>query len=293
MGKKFLRRSLIYIPGSSQKMIGKAKDVPADSIIFDLEDAVSMLEKDNARQNVIAAIRQNRSIGKELVVRVNGMDSAHGVKDVLAMAEVRPDTLIIPKADEKAMIVAGMILTAFEKEAGLTSESIGLIPLIETTQGIVTIERILHATQRISGVQLGAEDLTKEQGIERTSEGDEIQHARATLAFAACSCGIDIIDTPYTGIHDVVGLEKDTMRARSIGFTGKTCIHPSHIEIINRIFTPKTEAVDHARRLVAAFDEAVSKGKGACMFEGKMIDNPIAERARKVLEKSNQIKGRV
>jgi citrate lyase subunit beta/citryl-CoA lyase len=290
---KYLRRSLLYIPGSSHKMISKAKDVQADSIIFDLEDAVSMSEKDNARQNVAVAIREYKNIGKELIVRVNSMDSAHGVKDVLAMAEAKPDTLIIPKADEKAMIVADMILTALEKEVGCTSESIGLIPLIETTQGIVTIDRILRTTKRISGVQLGAEDLTKEQGIERTAEGNEIQHARTVIAFAACSCGIDIIDTPFTGIHETDGLEKDTMRAKSIGFTGKTCIHPTHTESINRIFTPTAEVVDHSRRLVEAFDAASSEGKGACMFEGKMIDNPIAERARKVLEKSNQIQNKV
>lgn len=285
----YLRRSLLYIPGSSLKMIGKAKDVQADSIIFDLEDSVSLLEKENARRNVVAAIRDNKTLGKELIVRVNGMDTVHGLKDILALSEVGPDALIIPKADEKAMIVADTILSALEKEADLANHSISLIPLIETTSGIVDIARILDAAQRITGVQLGAEDLTKEQGIERTKEGDEILYARTTIAVAACSRGIDIIDTPFTSIRDIEGLERDTIRAKSIGFTGKTCIHPSHAETINHIYTPKAEVVEHAVRLLEAFDAAVREGKGACMFEGKMIDNPIAERARKILEKHSQI----
>lgn len=286
----FLRRSLLYIPGSSLKMIGKAKDVQADSIIFDLEDSVSLLEKENARRNVVAAIRDNKTLGKELVVRVNSMDTVHGLKDILALSEVEPDALIIPKADEKAIIVADMILAALEKESGIEINSISLIPLIETTFGIVDIARILDAAQRITGVQLGAEDLTKEQGIERTTEGDEILYARTTIAVAACSRGIDIIDTPFTSIHDIDGLEQDTIRAKNIGFTGKTCIHPSHVETINRVYTPKAESVEHASRLLEAFDKAVKEGKGACMFEGKMIDNPIAERARRILKKHNQIK---
>jgi citrate lyase subunit beta/citryl-CoA lyase len=271
-------------------MIEKAQHVMADGVIFDLEDAVSLSEKEQARENVKNAISSYKGIKKEWIVRVNGMDTAFGIRDILAMAQVWPDALIVPKADEASLIIADRLLTVLEREAGVSIGSVGLVPLIETTAGIVRIDAILGVTPRINGVQLGAEDLTKEQGITRTQEGLEIQHARCVLAMAACAHGIDIFDTPFTGIDDLEGLRKDTVQAREIGFTGKTCIHPKHIEIINDVFSPEPEVVDRARRLVEAFDAAVREGKGACMFEGKMVDPPIAERAKKIIEKDCQIR---
>lgn len=289
LSKEFIRRSFLYTPGSSSKMIAKAWETKADSIIFDLEDAVILSEKGKARENVINSIKENKQMDKEVIVRVNAMNSIYGIWDILGVAEKQPDALIIPKADENSMIVADALLEAIEEELGLKKGGIKLIPLLETTYGMINVYRILNSSSRINGVQLGAEDLTKEQGIERTREGEEIRYARGILAYAACSCGIDIIDTPFTGIKDIEGLESDTKMAKSIGFTGKTCIHPSHVETINMIFSPREEAVLHAKRLLETFDEAIKEGKGACMYEGKMIDNPIAERARKIIEKANII----
>jgi len=270
-------------------MIEKSMSLSADSVIFDLEDAVSLSEKDQARKNVAESIGRLKETGKEAIVRVNAMDSILGIQDLLAIAEKRPDTILVPKADEKALTVADTLLSDLEEQYGIENGSIKLLPLLETSYGIVNAYSILGVSSRINGVQLGAEDLTKELGIVRTQKGDEIQYARSTMAYAGCARGIDVIDTPYTGIGDEEGLIFDTERARSLGITGKTCIHPGQIDTVNRLFTPPQDAVEKARRIISAFNAALAEGKGACMFEGKMIDSPIAVRAMKLVAKADLI----
>lgn len=289
MSDKFLRRSLLYIPGSSQKMISKAQTITADAVIFDLEDAVSISEKDQARDNVTRALSEMKNSGKEIIVRINAMDTLWGYKDIMAIASLYPDAIILPKANENSLITADMMLGAMEKELGAELYTIKLIPLFETTYSIANAYQVLGATPRIDGVQLGAEDLTKEQEITRTTSGAEILYARQQLAMAARARCIDIIDTPYTGIKDLDGLKKDTELVKSIGFTGKTCIHPTHIEVINEVFSPTAEEIENANGILAAFEEAINDGKGACMYKNKMVDAPVAERAERIIKKAKRI----
>lgn len=287
MKKRFVRRSLLYVPGSSERKMEKAIEISADGIILDLEDAVSMGEKDTARDKVVLWLPQIRR--KERLVRINAMDTYWGLEDLIAVMRIKPDTIILPKADVDSAKMADRIMTTLEIHYGYAVGSIGLVPLIETAEGICRVMEILCAAERINGVQLGAEDLTKEMSIVRTRKGREIDYARAALACAGCARKLDILDTPFTDIFDMEGLEADTKRARNFGFTGKTCIHPSHVESLNRLFRPAAEEVEHAKKLLAAFEQAVEEGKGACMFEKKMVDFPIAERARKIIEKEEQI----
>lgn len=289
MSKKFIRRSLLYIPGSSLKMLGKARDAQADSVILDLEDAVSIAEKDTARAQVAALLPSLRGAGKEVIVRINAMDTLWAYRDLLAIAPLSPDAVIVPKADEHALVAADMLLTALEADAGLAPGSIRMIPLFETAYAIANAYRVLGASPRIDGVQLGAEDLTKELEIARTSAGGEIRYAREQLAMAARAHGLDILDTPYTGIHDQDGLRADALAAKAIGFTGKTCIHPAHIETIHAVFSPGEEEVAFARGVLEAFAAAVAEGKGACMYQNKMVDAPVAERAGRIVRKAERI----
>lgn len=289
MSDKFLRRSLLYVPGSSQKMISKAQTITADAVIFDLEDAVSISEKDQARDNVTRALSEMKNSGKEIIVRINAMDTLWGYKDIMAIASLYPDAIILPKANENSLITADMMLGAMEKELGAELYTIKLIPLFETTYSIANAYQVLGATPRIDGVQLGAEDLTKEQEITRTTSGAEILYARQQLAMAARARCIDIIDTPYTGIKDLDGLKKDTELVKSIGFTGKTCIHPTHIEVINEVFSPTAEEIENANGILAAFEEAINDGKSACMYKNKMVDAPVAERAERIIKKAKRI----
>ncbi|WP_458398730.1 HpcH/HpaI aldolase/citrate lyase family protein [Anaerotignum sp.] len=283
MKKRFVRRSLLYVPGSSEKKMEKALQIDADGIIFDLEDAVSISEKDAAREMVAAMLPKVEH--QEKIVRINAMDTFWGIEDLKMILKAQPDTIILPKANVDHVKMADQIMTVLEEHYGLPIGGIGLIPLLETTDGILNARAIIGAAARVNGVQLGAEDLTKELSVARTREGGEIGFARSMMACAGCAEKVDIIDTPFTGIHDLEGLEADTEKAKTFGITGKTCIYPTHVEVINRLFSPTTEAVDHARRLLAAFDEAIAEGKGACMFEKKMIDQPVADRARKLIEK--------
>ncbi len=289
MARRWLRRSLLYIPGSSAKMLGKAAGIEVDAVILDLEDSVSIGEKESARQAVRELLPALAPLAKECIVRVNAMDTIWGVQDLFAIVPEKPSAIILPKADEKSLITADMLISTLEREHGIAAGSIGIIPLLETTYAITNAYQVLGACDRIVGAQLGAEDLTKEQEISRTPEGREIEYARQQLAMAARARGVDILDTPYTAIKDVAGLRRDTLTAKSFGFTGKTCIHPSHIGVINEVFSPTSEEIAFARGLLEAFTRALEDGKGACMYEGKMIDAPIAERAEKIVEKAARI----
>ncbi|NVO14387.1 MAG: CoA ester lyase [Rhodoplanes sp.] len=291
MDRVLLRRSLLYVPGSSPKMIARAFDVPADGIIFDLEDAVAPPEKECARAAVATALDAPRDGRKEILVRVNAVTSPLGLRDLLAVVPKRPDTIVVPKADAVSILAADVVIGALEQELGLPPGTIGLVPLMETAASIVDAAAIVAAASRVTGLQFGAEDLTKELGIARTTVGDELHHARSTLVFAGRARGISIIDTPFVHHADPAALVAETERVKGLGMTGKTCIHPNQVAAVNAVFTPTDDEVAQARRVVAAFAEATAAGKGACSLDGKMIDPPVAERARKLLDKADRIAG--
>jgi len=287
LGNFFFRRSLLYVPGSSSKMISKSFVLGADSLIFDLEDSVSAQEKEQARENVTNSIYHAKQTGKEVLVRVNTINSYLGIKDILCIVPEAPDALVIPKADERAIITADMMIGAIEENLGWPKYTVKLVPLMETCDAIVNASKILNASKRINGVQFGAEDLTNEMEICRTKSGDELEYARNILIFAGKALGIDIIDSPYIDITDLEGLADETIRIKRMGMTGKTCIHPGQISVINDEFTPRDEDVAYARKVVEALEDSKREGKGACSLDGKMIDNPIAERARKLIKKAD------
>ena len=285
-----LRRSLLYVPGSSSKMIAKSFEVEADGIIFDLEDSVSWQEKENARKNVIQAIGRAKKTGKEIIVRINVVNSHLGIHDILEVVPQEPDAIIIPKAEESSMITADTMIGAIEREMGWDVNKIHLIPLMETADSIVNASKIVCAASRINGLQFGAEDLTKELCIIRTSGGDELQYARSVLVFAGRARDIDIIDSPFVDFANAQGLIAETKRIKALGMTGKTCIHPNQVAVVNDLFSPAPEELVQARRVVEAFELSVKQGKGACTLDGKMIDSPVAERARQIIRKATLIR---
>ncbi len=289
MRSKFVRRSLLYMPGSSMKMLNKAITLQPDAVILDLEDAVSIAEKDMARQQVVQMLPAIKESGKEVLVRVNGMDTQWGIEDLQAIIPCRPDAIVLPKASHQYVLTADCVMSMLERKYNLEPYSIGMVPLFETTDAIVNGYEILGLSPRINGVQFGAEDLTKEMEINRTPGGAEVRYAREQLIFAARARGIDSLDTPFTDVKNLDALLDDVNNAKAMGFTGKTCIHPSHIETINSVFTPTEEEVEKARGIVAAMNEAIAQGKGACMYQNKMVDAPVAERAQKVVDKADRI----
>lgn len=286
-----IRRSLLYTPGNDARKIEKTLTLESDGVIFDFEDAVSPDQKPAARATVAQFLRgHERSGRKELLVRVNQITTDLGIQDLLAVVPSRPDTLIIPKACPRDIITADVIISGLEASLCLEPNSVGMIPLIETAEGLELVAEIIKAAPRITGVQLGAEDLTKELGITRTKAGAEIAYARNRLTIAGRAWGIDVIDTPFADYKDEPGLIADIAYCKSIGMTAKTAIHPGQIAHINAAFTPTEAEVAEAQAIVEAYAEAVAKGVGACSFNGKMIDVPIAERAQKILDKAARIR---
>lgn len=291
MDTRFLRRSLLYVPGSSPKMLEKALAFDeTDGIIFDLEDSVSPPEKGKARELVCGALQKaaNGTGQREIIVRPNPLSSPFAFDDFAAICPLAPDSLIITKASRNVLVCADMLVTMLENKHGLTPGNIRLIPLIESAEGIEDISAILRASPRITAAQFGAEDFTKDMEVARTRESGEVAYARNRLAVACRSAGVDCLDTPYVDFRDLDGCDADTRYAKSIGMTGRTVIHPSLAGLTNRIFSPSPKEIALAENIVRTFDEAASRGLGAVALDGKMIDAPIVERARNLLAKASK-----
>ncbi|EHQ91933.1 HpcH/HpaI aldolase/citrate lyase family protein [Desulfosporosinus youngiae] len=274
-----LRRTMLFMPGNNPGMLQNAGILGADSIILDLEDAVSLTEKDSARILVREGIKAIDYSQVEVVVRVNPLDTEFGPQDVEMIARVKPDTLLIPKANEEGIGLVAQLLDKIEKEEGFTTGSIKIMALIETALGLENVYNIIKASSRVVGVLLGGEDLTADLGIERTKEGQEIFYARNKVATVCRALKVDAIDTPFTDINDYEGLEKDTAKAKGLGLTGKAAINPRQIETIHSVFAPTKAELKQALRILDAMEEAEKEGKGCCSLDGKMIDAPVIQRA--------------
>ena len=288
-----MRRSMLFLPGNNPAMMLGGPYLGADSIIFDLEDAVSPTEKDAARilvRNALGALEFGQV---EVVVRINALDTDLWERDLEAVVPMRPSLVMPPKASDGEMIERlAHKLDELESRYGI-EEPIGILPLIETALGLENSFAIAKASGRVQALFLGAEDLTADLGAIRSSEGEEILYARCRLITAARAAGIEAIDTPFPGVDEIEALRRDAARARSLGFSGKAVISPRHIEIVNRAFSPSEAEIDYAYEVMEAIEEAKRQGKGAISLRGKMIDAPIVERARRVLEMAKQIEGGV
>ncbi|QCX33050.1 CoA ester lyase [Caloramator sp. E03] len=281
-----LRRSMLFIPGNNPGMIQNAGVLGADSIILDLEDAVSISEKDSARILVRNALKFLDFYDTEVVVRINPLSTDFGYDDIKEISKVRPHGLLIPKSTEEDIKACDDILNRIEEFEGMKRQSIKLFPLIETAYGLENVYNIIKSSERVEGVLIGAEDLTADLGIKRTKEGDEIFYARCKVASACRAFRVDAIDTPFTDLNDEESFIKDINRAKSIGMTGKAAINPRQIDTIHEVFAPSLDEINYAIRIMKAKDEAKKEGKGVFSLDGKMVDAPIIARAQNILDKA-------
>jgi len=281
---KPLRRSMLFIPGNNPGMLQNAAIFGADSVILDVEDAVSLQEKDSARILVSKAIEYVNFGNSEVVVRINPLNSPYGLLDVEAMAKVKPDALLIPKADTEQIREASNMLDSLEKKHGVEKGAIKLIPLIESAFALETIADVLRASTRNVAVLFGGEDYTADMGIRRTKQGEEILYGRNRVATACKAFGVDSIDTPFTDVEDQKALLDDTLKALSLGFTGKAAINPRQVDVIHRAFAPQPNEINYAIRVMEAMEQAKREGKGVFSLDGKMVDAPIISRASQTLE---------
>ena len=283
-------RSLLFVPGNNPAMLQNASIHGADALILDLEDAVAVREKDSARALVRRAVKALDFSGIPLVIRINPAGSPYLEDDLLAMVPLAPGFLMPTKvsgAGDIARLSARM--AQIEAEHGMKAGGIGLIPLIETALGVENAFQIAGCDPRVRGMFLGAEDLTSDLGAKRSKEGQEILYARGRMVMAAKACGIPMYDTPFTDVDDEAGLEADALFAKSLGFDGKAAISPRHVAAINQVFSPSLADIAYAREVMAAIREGEAAGLGAVSLRGKMIDKPIVDRARRVLQAAEQL----
>jgi citrate lyase subunit beta/citryl-CoA lyase len=257
----------------------------SDSIIFDLEDAVSPGEKDAARILVRNLMGVQDFNSREIIIRINSTETPYWQKDLDALVPRKPDVIMpakISSGDDIRLISAYIEKT--EKENGLAPGGIGIIPLLETALGIENAFDIARSDKRVLALFLGAEDLTADLRCKRTRAGNEVLYARSRLVNAARAAGIEALDTPFANIDDEEGLAADAELAKSLGYAGKAAISPRQVSIINNIFSPSKEDIEYAQSVFRAIESGRARGKGAVSLNGKMIDAPIVERARQVLE---------
>ncbi|PST34461.1 HpcH/HpaI aldolase/citrate lyase family protein [Enterocloster lavalensis] len=287
-----MRRTMLFLPGNNPNMMMNGGLLGADSIIFDLEDAVAPDQKDAARDLVKQALTALDFGRCERIIRINALDTPYWETDLEEMIPLRP-AMIMPTKVSGAEYIRKLDQRMSEIEAanGLPVGEIRLIPLLETTLGIENAYGIATASPRMEALYLGAEDLTADLRCGRTKEGAEIAYARGRLVCAARAAGIEAYDTPFTDVEDMEGLEADARLAKGLGYTGKAVISPRHVDCVNRVFSPSPQEIAYARDVFEAIRQAKEQGKGAISLRGKMIDAPIVQRARLVLEAASEIEG--
>lgn len=272
------RRSLLYIPGSNARALEKAKALPADGLILDLEDAVAPEAKDAARAAVCAAMRQG--FGKrEVIVRINALDSAWGERDLLETAAAKPDAILIPKvASERDVHRVEQRLMHVPEAAG-----VAIWAMIETPRAVLDSSGIAAAGGRLACLVLGTNDLVKELGAIHTKDRANLFYILGQTVLAARAHGLAVIDGVHNDIADSEGFALACAQARSFGFDGKTVIHPSQLGASNAAFAPTAEDIAAAMRIVAAFEAPENQGKGAIKVDGRMVERLHEEMARKTL----------
>ncbi|AAS12149.1 CoA ester lyase [Treponema denticola] len=273
------RRSMLFMPGNNPGMLVSADILGADSIIYDLEDAVSLDEKDSARTLVRNALSFLKFTHSEITVRINPIDSPYWEKDLEAIIPVLPDGIVIPKASVDAVHSVEQKINEIKKAHNIT-KNFSFLMLVESARGIMDVNSIAKASSLIQGLLLGGEDYSVDMGIQRTRLSKELEYARFSLTTAAHAYGLDSLDTPFTDVEDFEGLRLDTAFSKSIGFSGRLVINPRQVEEIHKIFSPSSAEIERAEAILQAAEEAKQKGLGVFSFKGKMVDLPVIKRAQ-------------
>lgn len=279
------RRSLLYIPGNNPGMLQNASIYGADGVLLDLEDSISMYEKDAARKLVKHALMSLDFGDVERVVRINGADTPFFKADLEEIIPARPDAIRLPKVDSAADVLeADKIISGLEAKNGIKPGSIRIQAMLETARAIVNAASIAAASPRLIGLTLGGQDLAADLGIKATKSGLEMLYAKSAVVIAAKAYGLLAFDTVYTAIDDPEGLREMCQLAVSLGFSGKAAIHPSQIKTIHEAFAPTEKELKKAVKVKAAAEDAARRHSGVVAVDGKMVDAPVVAQAERTLE---------
>jgi len=283
------RRSVLYMPGSNARAIEKARELPADGIILDLEDAVAPDAKAMARDLIRKALEKGGFGDREVFVRINGLDTRWWVDDLHAVADVRPDAVLVPKISDPHQL---QDLAARIVDMG-TDPHIRVWAMMETPLAMLNVGDIaaaaLDSETRLSGFVMGTNDLAKDTRARIVPGRAPMVPWLANCVAAARAYGIDILDGVYNDLGNAEGFADECRQGRELGFDGKTLIHPKQIETCNTAFSPPPEEVEAARKIIAAFDRPENAGKGVIQIEGRMVERLHAEMARRTVEIADAI----
>lgn len=273
------RRSVLYMPGSNARALEKAKTLSADSLVLDLEDAVSPDQKIAARGQVVAAVTAGGYGYREMVIRVNGLDTQWAEEDILAVAQAPVAAVCVPKVETAEQVLRVVELL----EQGGADESVTVWAMIETPKGVVNVQAIAAAHPRLSLLMMGTSDLAKEMRIPHTPDRIGFIAALSECVLAARLNGLDALDGVHLDLHDETSLRVVCEQGRNLGFDGKTLIHPNQIAVTNDVFSPKADEVERAGRIITAFTQAEAEGKGVVVVDGKLVENLHVDEARRTL----------
>lgn len=279
------QRSYLFVPGHKESMLAKSLAYGADALVWDLEDGVPPAEKPNARVTIRRALGALPPGSPVIWVRINSVAAGMMDEDLEAVVHPNLHGVLLSKAESAAQMKAlDKGLAKWEKKLGVAAGSVKTHAILETAAGVASAQEIAKASGRCEGISLGAEDFTLDLGTSRSKAGAELMHARGCIVLAAAVARVQAIDTVYSDLQDVEGLAAESLLARQLGFRGKFALHPRQVEAINAAFSPSEAELAFARKVVAAFAEARSGPAGVIVVEGKMVDLPVAERARRLLE---------
>ncbi len=281
------RRSVLYMPSSNARALAKAKTIAADAIIFDLEDAVAPDAKELARTQACDAVRSGEYGGRELTIRCNGLDTPWGEADLRAAATAGPAAVVIPKVSGAAHLAE---VVAVLDDAGAPSE-LTVWAMVETPTAILDV-RDIAGFDRVSVLVMGTNDLAKELRAALVPGRAPLVPHLATALLAAREAGVVVLDGVYNDVKDLEGFEAECRQGAQMGFDGKTLIHPTQVEIANRVWAPDEAEVEHAQRVIEAFEQAEREGKGVVTVDGRMIENLHVDNARRTLATAEAIAAR-
>lgn len=285
-----LRQVMMFMPGNRPNLLNNANINRVDTLIFDLEDAIAVTEKDAARIHVANALRTLKFI-PEVAVRINHISTPYGWDDMATVLPAKPDLIRLPKAEtaEEIQEISNYI-DKVEKECGFKHGSIKMMGAIETPLGLSNAYEMCVASPRMVAMALGGEDFIANLKTQRTAHGMELFVARSQIVLAARRAGIQAIDTVFADINNMEGFRREVEFIRDLGFDGKSIIHPSQIPVVREVFTPNADLVAKSARILLAYKEAIDNNLGVFVVDGRMVDGPIIDRARRVIEQA-QIAG--
>ena len=278
------RRSVLYMPGANTRALEKAKSLPADSLILDLEDAVAPDAKAQARENIRAALVTGFG-HREAVVRINGLNTQWGLDDLKAFADTKADAILLPKVESASQIrEVASLLKQFNPESTMK-----IWAMIETPLAIFKLPEIANSHPMLEALVLGTSDLVKDLHARHTPSRVETQTALSLSVLAARAHQLCVLDGVHLSLDDEDGLRQSCIQGRDMGFDGKTLIHPSQIALANQIFGPSLEEIDEARQRITAYEAAISSGAGIAVLNGKLVEELHIQDAKRILALANAI----